>query len=147
MVDIHCHILPEVDDGAWDMEAAVAMARIARDCGVKKIITTPHFKGEPGELEVLGLQNSRQRGSGRGPGERCRQVCSGVPALKPMVPLPSRPRVKRGSEGQQPSKDSALCIFRENLFIWLHRVWFTVQGIFCCGTDSSCPEACGVLVP
>ena len=55
MVDIHCHILPEVDDGAWDMESAVAMARIARDCGVKKIITTPHFKGEPGELEVLGL--------------------------------------------------------------------------------------------
>ncbi len=55
MVDIHCHILPEVDDGAWDMEAAVAMARIARDCGVKKIITTPHFKGEPGALEGLGL--------------------------------------------------------------------------------------------
>jgi len=99
------------------------------------------------ELEVLGLQNSRQRGSGRGPGERCRQVCSGVPVLKPMAPLPSRPKVKRGSEGQQPSKDSALCIFKENLFIWLHWVWITVQGIFCCGTDSSCPEACGVLVP
>ena len=43
MVDIHCHILPEVDDGAWDMEAAVDMAKIARDSGVKKIITTPHF--------------------------------------------------------------------------------------------------------
>ncbi|MXQ95972.1 hypothetical protein E5288_WYG020280 [Bos mutus] len=62
------------------------------------------------ELEVLGLQNSRQRGSGRGPGERCRQVCSGVPALKPMVPLPSRPRVKQGSEGQQPSKDKCFKI-------------------------------------
>lgn len=55
MVDIHCHILPEVDDGAWDMEAAVAMARIARDCGVNKIITTPHFKGEPQSLEAVGL--------------------------------------------------------------------------------------------
>ena len=55
MVDIHCHILPEVDDGAWDMEAAVAMAKIARDCGVKKIITTPHFKGEPAALESVGL--------------------------------------------------------------------------------------------
>ena len=62
MVDIHCHILPEVDDGAWDMEAAVAMARIARDCGVKKIITTPHFKGEPGALERVGLiQNQLRR--------------------------------------------------------------------------------------
>ena len=55
MVDIHCHILPQVDDGAWDMEAAVAMARIAPDCGVKKIITTPHFKGEPRALEAVGL--------------------------------------------------------------------------------------------
>ena len=53
MVDIHCHILPEVDDGAWDMEAAVAMAKIARDSGVKKIITTPHFKGEPKSLEAV----------------------------------------------------------------------------------------------
>ena len=55
MVDIHCHILPEVDDGAWDMEAAVAMAKIARASGVKKIITTPHFKGEPAALGSVGL--------------------------------------------------------------------------------------------
>ena len=55
MVDIHCHILPEVDDGAWDMDAAAAMARLSRDCGVKKIITTPHFKGEPQSLEAVGL--------------------------------------------------------------------------------------------
>ena len=47
MVDIHCHIVPEVDDGAWDMETAVRMARLARDCGVTKIIATPHFKGVP----------------------------------------------------------------------------------------------------
>ncbi len=61
MVDIHCHILPEVDDGAWDMEAAVAMARIARDCGVKKIITTPHFKGEPKSLEAVGFLMNQLR--------------------------------------------------------------------------------------
>ena len=61
MVDIHCHILPEVDDGAWDMEAAVAMAHLARDCGVKKIITTPHFKGEPRSLEAIGLFQHQRR--------------------------------------------------------------------------------------
>lgn len=61
MVDIHCHILPEVDDGAWDMEAAVTMARLARDCGVKKIITTPHFKGEPQSLEAIGLFQHQRR--------------------------------------------------------------------------------------
>lgn len=88
------------------------------------------------ELEVLGLQNSRQRGSGRGPGERCWRVRSGIPALKQIVPLPSRPKVKQGSEGQQPSRDSALCIFKDNLFLWLHRVLITVQGIFCSGTQT-----------
>ena len=61
MVDIHCHILPEVDDGAWDMDTAVAMARIARDCGVKKIITTPHFKGVPQALEAVGLYRHQLR--------------------------------------------------------------------------------------
>ena len=61
MVDIHCHILPEVDDGAWDMEAAVDMAKIARDCGVKKIITTPHFKGEPKSLEAVGFLMHQRR--------------------------------------------------------------------------------------
>lgn len=61
MVDIHCHILPEVDDGAWDMDSAVAMARLARDCGVEKIITTPHFKGEPRSLEALGFIQHQRR--------------------------------------------------------------------------------------
>ena len=53
MVDIHCHIVPEVDDGAWDMPTAVEMARLAARCGVNKIIATPHFKGVPQELEAL----------------------------------------------------------------------------------------------
>lgn len=53
MVDIHCHIVPGVDDGAWDLKSAVAMARIAAGCGVEKIIATPHFKGVPEELEAL----------------------------------------------------------------------------------------------
>lgn len=55
MVDIHCHIVPEVDDGAWDMETAVRMARLARDSGVRKIVATPHFKGVPEELEAIPL--------------------------------------------------------------------------------------------
>lgn len=55
MVDIHCHIVPGVDDGAWSLEAALAMAKIAVDSGVKKIIATPHFKGVPEALEALPL--------------------------------------------------------------------------------------------
>ncbi|WHH57521.1 CpsB/CapC family capsule biosynthesis tyrosine phosphatase [Petroclostridium sp. X23] len=42
-VDIHCHILPGIDDGAKDMDHAVEMCRIAEEEGIKEIIATPHF--------------------------------------------------------------------------------------------------------
>lgn len=42
MVDLHCHILPGVDDGAENLEEALQMARMAADSGVREIIATPH---------------------------------------------------------------------------------------------------------
>lgn len=53
MTDIHCHILPGVDDGAADMEDAIAMARLAVDCGVRDVIATPHFRGIDEDLSRL----------------------------------------------------------------------------------------------
>lgn len=42
MIDIHLHILPEVDDGAQEKSEAIEMARIALDSGVDRVIATPH---------------------------------------------------------------------------------------------------------
>lgn len=42
MIDLHCHILPGVDDGAPDMDAALEMARMAAGSGVSTIVATPH---------------------------------------------------------------------------------------------------------
>lgn len=42
--DVHCHILPGVDDGAGDMETAVQMLRMEYQDGVKTIILTPHYR-------------------------------------------------------------------------------------------------------
>lgn len=42
MIDMHCHILPCIDDGAADIENALAMAQIARDHGTTAIVATPH---------------------------------------------------------------------------------------------------------
>src|SRR5512146_2651254 len=42
MVDIHSHILPEVDDGAANWEMAVAMCRMAADDGLDHMVATPH---------------------------------------------------------------------------------------------------------
>ena len=42
MKDIHCHILPGLDDGAETMGEALQMARVAADSGVRHIVCTPH---------------------------------------------------------------------------------------------------------
>jgi len=46
MVDIHCHILPGLDDGALDLGEAVRMAALAVADGVHTLIATPHW--DPG---------------------------------------------------------------------------------------------------
>lgn len=53
MIDIHCHILPDLDDGASSLEEALEMARIAAESGVTDIIATPHFRGEMESLEMI----------------------------------------------------------------------------------------------
>jgi protein-tyrosine phosphatase len=45
VIDLHCHILPEMDDGASDMAEAVEMARIAVKDGVSGIVAAPHIDG------------------------------------------------------------------------------------------------------
>ena len=42
MLDLHCHILPGLDDGAEDPEVSLAMAAMAADSGVTHIFATPH---------------------------------------------------------------------------------------------------------
>lgn len=42
MIDIHCHILPALDDGSDNIEESIRMARLAVEGGTKAIIVTPH---------------------------------------------------------------------------------------------------------
>src|SRR5262245_29677301 len=43
MIDLHCHILPGIDDGATDIEAALEMAAMAVADGTTTIACTPHI--------------------------------------------------------------------------------------------------------
>lgn len=43
MVDIHCHILPGIDDGATDSVVSGKMLEAAAEDGVDTIFCTPHF--------------------------------------------------------------------------------------------------------
>ena len=53
MVDIHCHILPGVDDGADSLAEALEMARTSVACGVTHLVATPHIRGCEEDLEVI----------------------------------------------------------------------------------------------
>ncbi|MCM3111988.1 tyrosine-protein phosphatase [Lederbergia lenta] len=44
MIDIHCHILPGIDDGSDNFTESLLMARQAEKEGIRTIIATPHHQ-------------------------------------------------------------------------------------------------------
>ena len=46
MIDLHCHILPGVDDGAGDLDEALTMCRRSFEDGVQAMVATPHLRHE-----------------------------------------------------------------------------------------------------
>ena len=51
MIDIHCHILPGVDDGARNVLESRAMLAAERASGVDSVFLTPHFYPEKVSME------------------------------------------------------------------------------------------------
>ena len=43
MIDLHCHILPGIDDGSGSWDESVEMGRIAAADGITDIVATPHI--------------------------------------------------------------------------------------------------------
>lgn len=58
LIDLHCHLIPEVDDGAVDLKTSLAMARMSVADGVKVIACTPHIL--PGVYDNTGLDIRRR---------------------------------------------------------------------------------------
>jgi len=42
MIDLHSHILPELDDGSQSLQESLAMARMAVNSGITAMVATPH---------------------------------------------------------------------------------------------------------
>ncbi|MGQ9556409.1 MAG: tyrosine-protein phosphatase [Desulfurispora sp.] len=60
-IDIHCHILPGLDDGPGTMADAVAMAALAVADGVVTVVATPHvypglYENTPQSIEAVRAQ-------------------------------------------------------------------------------------------
>jgi protein-tyrosine phosphatase len=49
MIDIHCHLLPGIDDGPVDAQAALSLAQALQDDGITHVVVTPHVF--PGRYE------------------------------------------------------------------------------------------------
>lgn len=61
MIDLHCHILPAVDDGSKTIDMSLRMAEQAKKEGINKILLTPHhmdgeYVNHKNEL-LLAVQN------------------------------------------------------------------------------------------
>jgi protein-tyrosine phosphatase len=55
VIDLHCHILPGLDDGPANLDFSLAMARAAVESGTQLMVATPHiradFNVDPAEIE------------------------------------------------------------------------------------------------
>ncbi len=59
-IDVHCHILPAVDDGAKDERESLDMLRIAAAEGITDMIVTPHYKAWHRNASVETIQKRIQ---------------------------------------------------------------------------------------
>ena len=75
MIDLHSHILPELDDGAQNLHQSLEMARIAVQSGVTTMVATPHcIDGQAEDVRsMLKLMRSVLRENGLR-----LQLCSGM---------------------------------------------------------------------
>ena len=71
LYDIHCHIIPGVDDGADNMEEAIQMLKMEYAQGVRNIIATPHFRFKMFEtpLETVQKQYLKLRAAAKDIGD------------------------------------------------------------------------------
>ena len=51
MTDLHCHILPAIDDGAKNAKVSMELLQMQNDAGITDIVCTPHFNPDSQNLE------------------------------------------------------------------------------------------------
>lgn len=64
MIDLHCHILPGIDDGAPDLDASVALARAFVRDGTTTVVATPHVSTSfPNDPDTIAAALERVHGA------------------------------------------------------------------------------------
>src|SRR5262249_7503565 len=60
MIDIHSHVLPDLDDGSPDLETSVGMCRVWASEGVTHVVATPHCNSEY-DFDAAAVARARDR--------------------------------------------------------------------------------------
>jgi len=54
VIDLHCHVLPGIDDGPSTTEGSLALARAAAAAGTRTLVATPHISwGYPNDADTI----------------------------------------------------------------------------------------------
>jgi len=144
MIDLHCHILPGVDDGPETMEESMAMCRLSLGDGIRTILATPHtlngvYQNNRSTIlaKVRELNKAIEECGMRNPESRVqRSEIRGPENKSPMTQLPNNPMTLRILPGadvhfspelpQQIEEGKALTIGDGGRYLLLE---FPVQGI------------------
>ncbi len=59
--DIHCHVIPQIDDGASSIDHSIKMARTALNDGTTSLIATPHQLGTNSRVTVGAIKEGVAR--------------------------------------------------------------------------------------
>jgi protein-tyrosine phosphatase len=59
MVDLHCHVIPGVDDGPQTLPEAVALVIGLRDLGFVRLVATPHVRPPRWDQDLANLRRLR----------------------------------------------------------------------------------------
>lgn len=58
-IDFHTHILPEIDDGAKDMETALSMLGLSFESGAEAVVLTPHVSSDANISKFIETRNEK----------------------------------------------------------------------------------------
>jgi len=51
MIDLHSHILPNLDDGSKDADESIALLNLLANQGIETVVATPHFYANDESVE------------------------------------------------------------------------------------------------
>lgn len=77
MIDIHCHILWDIDDGPADFDGSMAMARLAAADGTRQLVATPHIHDAQQSPEIIAEKAAHLNQALRDEGVDLEILCGG----------------------------------------------------------------------